>query len=952
MGEEGGDGEKFGKPEDKVPEIDEVKRGCTDIFCFCLFLVMWIVWIILAIMAMTDGCPNNCNNPYKLVYGFDADGCMCNSDCTSTLGIDNTNKPNLYIPDPREPSVRLCLAACPSDWGFSKNLSTPVGTYRCGGGACNVAGKSEPEFFVQRTKGDVLSNDGMFDNCFLPGSNGTDCWYPTYPTQELLYKCVPMLPANMSEEQSATLAKMGMPVDTASFGGAMAFMSNPAGEIGTLTAEFTLTWPILLASALIAIVLGFVWMILIRLFAMVMLWVTCIGLFFLFGLVAVFAWDKTGKIEIFSTINAQTGQNVSALAESAGIPGAEATTEPALVEAVAWIFTVLFVVYFVLMFFFLKRIIIAVKVIREAAKAMSAMPMMVFQPVWTLSSLCLLYLWVGLITVYLVSAGEFDPSTGQFVYGGGTCTNLVDQGINVTTTATLITVSLAANVKLRHVESSNTDEYTVNGGNNWATHAFVFGNSSLRGTQCSADQITGLVRCTNASNTSSSPNLPIGTCLGDYLPGSNCSSMSPLASQVSSVGGAGGAGRQPGTIGWDATTGMITISVSDNTTIGSSFEATTLRLAARIDPCSDTGACTVWNLGPHPLVAGVGVDKMSFTVQTVDFFSVYNLTYPEVVRACNLYSTEALALDKLLQSKRTAMVKQGKVDLNELESSTWGTPTVENWKSFLPITLDGNSYQYICVYHLFMFLWVSNFTVSSGYFILAGSVATWYWTLDKKTLAKPITKSTYRYVRYHIGTVCVGSFIIAVVQLIRILFNYFVNRCKQFENNPLVKAIKCIVNCCLWCLEKIIGYINKNAYIMCATHGYYFCKAAFSGFMLLMRNIMRVAAVNVVAGVLLGVGKIFICLATLGICYLISVQMANDLGLTNGTPFLSLFVVTIIGWYVGASFMGTFEAAVDTIFLSFLHDQEVNNGKDKPYFMADSLQSSIGVSNSKVTPES
>ena len=298
------------------------------------------------------------------------------------------------------------------------------------------------------------------------------------------------------------------------------------------------------------------------------------------------------------------------------------------------------------------------------------------------------------------------------------------------------------------------------------------------------------------------------------------------------------------------------------------------------------------------------------------------------------------------------MVKQGKVDMNELSSSSWGTPTLDNWQSFLPITLDGNSYQYICVYHLFMFLWVSNFTVSSGYFILAGSVATWYWTLDKKTISRPISKSTWRYVRYHMGTVCVGSFIIAVVQLIRILFNYFVNRCKQFENNPLVKAIQCIVNCCLWCLEKLIGYINKNAYIMCATHGYYFCKAAFSGFMLLMRNIMRVAAINVVAAVLLGVGKIFICLCTLGICYLISVQMANDLGLTNGTPFLTLFVVTVIGWFIGSSFMGTFEAAVDTIFLSFLHDQEVNNGKDKPYFMADSLQSSIGVSNNKVTPDS
>ena len=48
--------------------------------------------------------------------------------------------------------------------------------------------------------------------------------------------------------------------------------------------------------------------------------------------------------------------------------------------------------------------------------------------------------------------------------------------------------------------------------------------------------------------------------------------------------------------------------------------------------------------------------------------------------------------------------------------------------------------------------------------------------------------------------------------------------------------------------------------------------------------------------------------------------------------------------------MGVVEAAVDCIMLSFLHDTEVGNGKDRPYFMADSLQSAIGASN-QVTAE-
>jgi hypothetical protein len=36
--------------------------------------LMWIAWIMVAMMAVTDGCPDNCNNPMKLVYGFDTNG--------------------------------------------------------------------------------------------------------------------------------------------------------------------------------------------------------------------------------------------------------------------------------------------------------------------------------------------------------------------------------------------------------------------------------------------------------------------------------------------------------------------------------------------------------------------------------------------------------------------------------------------------------------------------------------------------------------------------------------------------------------------------------------------------------------------------------------------------------------------------------------------------------------
>mmetsp|Transcript_13456 Transcript_13456/g.28699 ORF Transcript_13456/g.28699 Transcript_13456/m.28699 type:complete len:261 (-) Transcript_13456:35-817(-) len=249
-----------------------------------------------------------------------------------------------------------------------------------------------------------------------------------------------------------------------------------------------------------------------------------------------------------------------------------------------------------------------------------------------------------------------------------------------------------------------------------------------------------------------------------------------------------------------------------------------------------------------------------------------------------------------------------------------------------------------------MFLWTNTFVSSSGFFVTCGAVAGWYWAADKRALGRhPILASAWRYARYSVGTVLVGSFLIAVVQLIRALFNYYVRQCEKFKDNPAVKVMVCLVNCCLWCLEKFIGFINRNAYIMAATHGDGFCAGAFKGFCLIMRNLLRVAAVNTTAAAILLFGKLFILLSTLALCYIIGQNMAGSLGLVNGVPLLALVLVGILAWFVACGFLAVFEAAVDTIFLSFLHDSEANNGKDRPYRMADSLQAAIGVHNQAAT---
>lgn len=876
---------------------------------------------------------------------FDSNGCMCGKNCSTTGQGDNTDKWRMYLPDPRTPDFRICVKTCPSSFAFDKNGSTTAGVFRCPRDVCKVSGQDEEQFFNQRTSGDALSGLGATDNCFFPTSNSSDCWYPTYPSADVFFKCVPTLPANLSADQLEQLSAVGLPVEGEDFAQALNFISNPAGEIGTLTSELMSTWHVIAAGCGLAVVMGFVFLVCIRFLAVPCTWITLVGLLLALVSATLLAFDRTGKIQIISQLDAVTGQNISALAAQADSSFAEAGISDGLMEVISYALAAVSAVYLLVMIFMFKRILIAVKVIVEAAKAVSAMPFLVLQPIWTFAFLIILYAWAVAVTMYLMSAGEFDPSTGTFVYRGGTCTaDVTDYGINATANVVLISLTLGSQVRMKRGQIS------VDSGATWATlsgasvdasadpAALKLSHDDLKGTGCKWDHLLMADRCTGNTNTTSAAAMSVGGCLGTLSP-NNCSDDTLNKDYFAALGGVNG------TISWNATLGEIKLWIQEGRVLGPG----TITIAASIRRCTNAGSCGTWDLAGGT----TGSTDWAWNVRSTDVLSHYNVSYLEAVRKCNVLGTTAKALPAVIKQKRTEQVAAGMADLNEVPEILFDTlPTIDNWRSFIPIPLDGTTYNYLCLFHLFMFLWTQNFVSSSGYYVIAGAVATWYWTMDKMQLPRfPITGACYRYIRYNLGTVLVGSFIIAVVQFIRIVMNYFVSKCEGMKENPAVKAIMCVVNCCLWCLEKFIGYINKNAYIMSATHGYGFCKAAFKGFMLLMRNILRVAAVNATAIIILLFGKLFILAGNVAAVYLICTQYAVQLQLEGGAPVLTLVIVGICTWFIASSFLSTYSAAIDTIFLSFLYDQEVNDGKDKPYFMAASLQSAIGVKNNQVAPD-
>ena len=68
---------------------------------------------------------------------------------------------------------------------------------------------------------------------------------------------------------------------------------------------------------------------------------------------------------------------------------------------------------------------------------------------------------------------------------------------------------------------------------------------------------------------------------------------------------------------------------------------------------------------------------------------------------------------------------------------------------------------------------------------------------------------------YHIGSIAMGSFLIALITFIRLIFEYIVYQYEKVGNkeNPVYKAVKCVIRCILWCLDRYVKFITKNAYI-------------------------------------------------------------------------------------------------------------------------------------------
>ncbi|XP_022698664.1 CTL-like protein 2 isoform X4 [Varroa jacobsoni] len=204
-------------------------------------------------------------------------------------------------------------------------------------------------------------------------------------------------------------------------------------------------------------------------------------------------------------------------------------------------------------------------------------------------------------------------------------------------------------------------------------------------------------------------------------------------------------------------------------------------------------------------------------------------------------------------------------------------------------------------------------------------------------------------VRYHLGTLALGSLVITILGLVKAAVEKFQHKARKVNSSSCMKTLlRCCV-CCLWLLTKSLIYVNKNAYIMVAMYGKSFCYSASKTFNLIVSNILRALIVTKVTNFIIFIAKVTTTISISAITFFILHREDIRSGLELKEPkyiAAPVAAVALSSYVLISCFFNVYNNVIDTLFLCFLEDTNQNDGsRERPYRMPSELLRILGKKN-------
>jgi hypothetical protein len=163
------------------------------------------------------------------------------------------------------------------------------------------------------------------------------------------------------------------------------------------------------------------------------------------------------------------------------------------------------------------------------------------------------------------------------------------------------------------------------------------------------------------------------------------------------------------------------------------------------------------------------------------------------------------------------------------------------------------------------FYWTGGVVKNIVHTTACGVMGYWYYYFPNNVTSHdyPVWNSFRRACTNNLGSIALGSLIVAIIRAMRAMVQYFVTR-TQSQQNPgfLAVCLLTIARCILDILDSLVSYVNAYAYVEIAIYNKNYCEAAQTSWNLLRyRGLDAVINDSLISGVVV-YGSVMVGLLT------------------------------------------------------------------------------------------
>ncbi|DBA02544.1 TPA: hypothetical protein N0F65_011016 [Lagenidium giganteum] len=240
------------------------------------------------------------------------------------------------------------------------------------------------------------------------------------------------------------------------------------------------------------------------------------------------------------------------------------------------------------------------------------------------------------------------------------------------------------------------------------------------------------------------------------------------------------------------------------------------------------------------------------------------------------------------------------------KSSSSTVKTCHTQSSMSTFTNDDPVNYVIYFFMLVSFYWGLQVFKNISHTTIAGTVASFWFSADSKGATGSALK---RSCTTSLGSICLGSLIVAILQALRAM-------AEQAKEEG--SAAACFAECILGCLQSLMEYFNRWAYVYVGIYGYKFTQAGKAVFDLFHQRGFDAIINDDLIGTVLSFAALAVGLICAGAGALVA-NYTDIVDFEHSTVFLAVLGF-IVGVGIAVTPLSVIDSSVATIFVCFAED--------------------------------